>query len=139
MPKGRNGKREQQLKEYTTLLAERLAIAVAYLCAIDDAVDPFRKKDAAEYSDDDWIIATLAMRARTEIFDSYRFCDPYSLDCTEIIGSARGATRLKIRDTEVYRECLTSVRNMLRGNHATPRGRGTKGPISMGSDVEAPV
>lgn len=138
-------KREQQLKKYTAFLADRLALALTFLYAIDDAVDPFRAKDAAEYSDADWIIAGLAMLGKSQVFAEYQSAYPPATETYEIIKAVRSGAVLDIRETDVYRECLASVRHMIRryNDDITRRAdaaRSTKSglPGSGSREVESP-
>jgi len=119
--------RERKLEQFVTLLAERLAVAVVYLLAIDDSVDPFRKKDLAGYSEMDWLVATLATKGRSEIFGGYRFADPFAVDCEEIINAARANKAMCASDTEAFAHCLNSVRMMLRKGNEQIASRADSG------------
>ena len=101
---------KQRLKEIVRLLAERLAVAVVYIQAIDDSVDPFADPDV----DRAWLLATLTSRAKAGIFRGCKRHEPWAMDCARVIESAQKATELSILDTEIFQECLTAIRKMVR-------------------------
>ena len=92
------------------MLAERLATAVVYIQAIDDAVDPFADPDV----DRAWLLATLTKRAKADIFRGFVQHEPWHVDCSRIIGAALANKDLSIFDSDAYQECLTAIRKMVR-------------------------
>ena len=106
----KDARKKQQLESIIKLLAERLAMAVVYIQAIDDSVDPFA--DAGV--DRSWLLATLTKRAKTDIFRDFAQHEPWQVDCSRIIGAAIANKDLSIFDTEAYQQCLTAIRKMVR-------------------------
>ena len=108
---GVSAKRQKsEPRQIIKLLAERLAIAVAYIQSLDDSIDPFADPDV----DLSWLIATLTASAKRDIFRGSRRHEPWDMDCSSVIKAARQGKSLSIIDTDIYQECLTAIRKMVR-------------------------
>ncbi len=88
-----------------TLLADHLAVALCYIAAIDDAVDPFSQT----LEDEGWDIATLCAKAKKEIGVSM-----IDSETSLVIQAARHQRELNVREEPVYDECLGLVRQLVR-------------------------
>ena len=106
--------KEKQLKQRIAFLGERLAMSLAYLIAIENTVDPFSDREV----DKAWIVATLTNRAKADVYRDREYQEPSSRYVLDVVRSARNGTKLNIKDTGLYQDCLTSVRKLLQNGKA---------------------
>jgi len=102
--------KRKQLESIVKMLAERLALAVVYLHAIDDSVDPFSDPDV----DKAWHIASLATAAKAGVFEGAKAHEPWDMDVSAIIEASQGTRKVSVIDTPAYQQSLTSIRKMVR-------------------------
>lgn len=96
-------------RQRLTMLAEKLAVALCYLSAIDDSVDPFADQNPEE----GWAVVALVAAAKKAILDSV--AAGYIDAETELL--VQGATQKRdigLMDTPLYHECLNAVRLLVR-------------------------
>ena len=91
-------------------LADRLAIALCYLEAIEDSVDPF----ADEHDEEAWDVCMLIAKARAEIMDGH-FASDLAVETGPLIERVRNQQKIGVlRDTPLYDEAMKIVRRMTR-------------------------
>lgn len=96
-------------RQRLTKLADSLAVALTYITAIDDAVDPFDEID----KDATWRICSLTAAAKYELFNGV--CSgAFEADTSSIINATHNQRKIDVRQTELYSECLNAVRQLVR-------------------------
>lgn len=99
-----------QLEGMVRLLAERLAVGLVFIQAIDELTDPFNDIDVQK----SWATATLAARGKSEIFKGAKALEPTDIDCSELIKSVYGGTPLHIQGSPIYDKSIKAIREMIR-------------------------
>jgi len=108
MPSGETkSERELELEGMVRELASRLAIAVAYLVAIDDSLDPLKRPH-------EWVAAALVMLAHKGVYCGATHLRPYQFHPGPVIDAADKNQPLDIKDTPLYVEAMDSVRKLIR-------------------------
>jgi hypothetical protein len=110
MPSDEATLKEKRLERLVLSLAQDLAIMLAYLSAIEDAVDPFEDVDI----DKSWIVAGLAADAKRQVFHDCQGSQPYGKDTREVIEAARANKHNDIKGTDLYLQSRTSISRLVR-------------------------
>lgn len=99
--------REQQLEGMVKALADRLAIAVLYLTACDDAIEPLVLPR-------DWPIANLVQRALMEIFGNGGEYSPTEISPAELVAAAQNNEWINVHETAAFGASMDSVRSIMK-------------------------
>ena len=102
--------REAQLERLVLALADKVAVMLAYVSAIEDAVDPFFDADVEK----SWIVAGLAQGAKRQVFNGCRGSEPWGVDTKLAIRAARANKQIDIRETDLYSQCRVSVSGLVK-------------------------
>ena len=88
------------------ILADRLAKAVVYLQAIENALDRF------DASDPLWLVGQIVARANKDVYHDWRHT-PWKMESFRIIRAVLIDKELSILDSAEYEQCLIAIKNMV--------------------------
>lgn len=110
MPSAEATLKEKRLERLVLSLAQDLAIMLAYVSAIEDAVDPFEDIEMEK----SWIVAGLASNAKRQVFHDCLGSHPYGKDTKQVIEEARSNKYNDIKGTDLYLQSRTSISRLVR-------------------------